>query len=142
MSNRLEREIEEILGKLDELPAERKPIPLRRRRTRTRWNRLLAKLPPLPRFNPSSMMLAGIGLILSALLFRMFSTSLATWAALIGLGLFFASFVLSFMQGRGGGPSGGSGGDVYWRGQRYTRTEFRGPPSNPLRRMWRRNRRG
>lgn len=146
MPSRVEREIEEILSKLDGLPPSSRP-PTRLRRTwRSRLGRsitrLRERLPGLPSINPGSMMLLGLCMILSALFLRMISPELTRWVVIVGLVLFFASFVLSFR--RGGGGSSLTSGDTYWRGQRIPRSALRGPSmADRLRGWWRRrNRRG
>jgi hypothetical protein len=145
MPSRVEREIEEILSKLDGgRPAGRPPTRLRRT-WRSRLGRSISswrqRLPGLPSINPGSMMLLGLCLILSALFLRLISPDLTRWVVIVGLVLFFASFVLSFR--RGGGGSSLSSGDTYWRGQRIPRSALRGPSiTDRLRGWWRqRNRR-
>jgi hypothetical protein len=144
MPNRVEREIEEILSKLEpERPAGRAPIRLRRSwRSRTTRNvsRWRSRVPAPPHINPGSMMLAGILLILSAFFLRSFSDTLTRWVVILGLILFFASFILSFWPGARSGPAGG---DVYWRGERIARSDLRGPSLPARVQQWwrRRNRR-
>ncbi len=143
MPNRVEREIEEILTKLD-APAPGRP-PIRMRRTwRHRLKRATrgVRLPSLsiPALNAGSMMLWGIGLILASLIVRMIAPELTRWTVMAGLILFFSSFVVSFLHKDAG--SIGSG-DTYWRGQRYSRTDLRGPSTIDWVKTWwrRRNRR-
>lgn len=145
MPNRIEREIEEILTKLDDVP-ERGRAPIRMRRGwRSRLSRSLGRLrgrvPALPALNPGTMMLVGIVMILSGLILRTFSGDLTRWVVTIGLVLFFLSFILSFWPGARRG--GAVGGDTYWRGQRIPRSQLRGPSlSSRLTTWWqRRNRR-
>lgn len=143
MPSRVEREIEEILNRMDTDPSGRKPVRMRRS-LRMRVRRYFAKF-PRPRWsisalNSGSMMLWGIGLILSALILRMFSPELTRIAVIAGLILFFASFILAFRHKDAG--SAGSG-DPYWRGQRVSRNDLGGPsPLERLKTWWRqRNRR-
>jgi hypothetical protein len=144
MPNRVEREIEEILSKLDGLPPPSRP-PTRLRRTwRLRLGRVISglreRLSGLSSINPGSMMLLGLGLILSALFLRMISADLTRWVVIAGLVLFFASFVLSF---RRGGRSVTGDGDTYWRGQRISRSTMRGPSLvDRIRGWWQRRNRG
>lgn len=145
MPNRVEREIEEILSKLEPGPPPKRPIPMRRS-WRARVQRRLRGLPnplaALPAVNAGNMMLLGIGLILSALLLRMFSGTLAYWAVVIGFVLFVLSFILSLRRGGSGGGVAGPR-DVYWRGQRVSRAELRGPTvSERVRTWWRGRNRG
>ncbi len=140
MPNRVEREIEEILNKLDAPTGGRPPLRMRRS-WRMRLKRATSRI-PIPRLsliglNPGTMMLWGIGLILASFFLRMVSSELTRWAVIIGLILFFGSFVLSFMHKDAG--SVGGGGDAYWRGQRFPRSELRGPSSiDRLKGWWRR----
>jgi len=144
MPNRVEREIEEILSKLDGLPPPSRP-PTRLRRTwRSRLGRGVARwrerLPRFPSVNPGSMLLLGLGMILSAVFLRMISADLTRWVVILGLVLFFVSFVLSFRRG-GGRITGGA--DTYWRGQRIPRSALRGPSlADRIRGWWRRRNRG
>lgn len=144
MPNRVEREIEEILSKLDGVPPSgRAPTRLRRplrSRVSRRFAGLRARLPVLPKITPGNMMLAGITLILAGLVLRLFSSELTRWAVIVGLVLFFASFIMSFWPNRGGGAVGG--GESYWRGQRIPRSELRGPSiATRIANWWRRRNR-
>ena len=143
MPNRVEREIEEILTKLDAPGGGRRPTRLRRS-WRSRLTRRVgawrSRLPALPALNPGNLMLTGIVLILSGLILRMVSADLTRWVVILGLILFFSSFVLSFTRR---GPTGVGRNETYWRGQRIPRSELRGPSlASRLRTWWqRRNRR-
>lgn len=130
MPNRIEREIEEILTKLDDGP-QRGRTPIRMRRSwRSRLVRAASRTRirlPMPRsFNPGTMMLTGICMILSGLILRSFSPELTRWVVTVGLVLFVLSFILSFWPGARSGTLG-SGPDTYWRGQRIPRSQLRGP---------------
>ena len=144
MPNRVEREIEEILSKLEpERPVSRAPIRMRRSlrsRATRKASRLSSRLPSLPRVNPGSIMMAGILLILSGFLLRSVSPELTRWVVIVGLVLFFTSFVLSFWPSARSGPASS---EVYWRGERISRSELRGPsPKARVQQWWRgRNRR-
>lgn len=143
MPNRVEREIEEILNRMDADPSGRKPVRMRRT-WRSRIRRFFARFPrpgfSIPALNSGSMMLWGIGLILSGLILRMFSPELTRIAVIAGLVLFFASFVVAFRH-KDTGAVGSS--ETYWRGQRFARSELRGPSAiERLKAWWRqRNRR-
>jgi hypothetical protein len=138
MPSRVEREIEEILNRMDSDPSGRKPVRMRRS-LRMRVRRFFAKFPK-PRWsilalNSGTMMLWGIGLILSALILRMFSPELTRIAVIAGLILFFASFIVAFRHKDSGAVGSG---DAYWRGQRYARNDLRGPsPFERLKTWWR-----
>jgi hypothetical protein len=121
MPSRVEREIEEILNRMDSDPSGRKPVRMRRS-LRMRVRRFFAKFPKprwsLSALNSGTMMLWGIGLILIA-----------------GLILFFASFIVAFRHKDSGAVGSG---DAYWRGQRYARNDLRGPsPIERLKTWWR-----
>lgn len=143
MPNRVEREIEEILNRMDTDPSGRKPLRMRRT-MRSRVRRFFSRIPgprlSMPALNSGSMMLWGIGLILSALILRMFSPELTRIVVVAGLVLFFASFVVAFRH-KDAGAVGSS--EAYWRGQKFSRAELRGPsPIERLKTWWRqRNRR-
>jgi hypothetical protein len=142
MANRVEREIEEILSKVD-LPKEPRPIRMRRTwrsRARGLTGRVGGMFRSLPALNSGNLMLAGIGVILLSLVVRMVAPQYTQWVVLAGLALFATAFVFSlFARGRGTIPSG----DPYWRGQRIPRSTLGGPsPIERLQRWWRdRNRR-
>ena len=143
MPNRVEREIEEIMAKLETPAPGRAPVRLRRS-WRSRVRRTLGRVPrprtSLTRLNAGSMMLWGIGLILAALLLRMVSAELTRWAVILGLILFFGAFVVGFLHEE---PGSFGSGETYWRGQRFSRSELRGPSTvDRLKTWWRtRNRR-
>jgi hypothetical protein len=136
MPNRVEREIEEILTKLERPEPGRRPVKLRRSfrsRVRAALNRI-----PRPRWaaRPGDMMLWGIGLILLGILLNALgfaSGAITRWVVIAGLTLFFTSFVLGFFS-KGG--SAAPRGDIYWRGERYARGDLRGPSSFDRLRAW------
>jgi len=150
MPNRVEREIEEILTKLESPGPGREPVRLRRSPWRTRARRFTARLPRLPALatvNAGNVMLWGIGLIFLAIVLGalgMTSPMITRWVVIVGLVLFFASFVLGFLYRDGGGGGGGVGRrEAYWRGQRFDRRELRGPSSiDRLKAWWRGRNRG
>jgi hypothetical protein len=143
MPNRVEREIEEILSKLEHPGPGRQPVRLRRT-WRSRLRGFTRRL-PAPRIsfaslNAGAMMLWGIGLILLALVLSRVAGDLTRWLVIAGLVLFFGSFVLGFLYRDAGGARGR---DAYWRGQRFDRRDLSGPsPIERLKTWWRgRNRR-
>ncbi len=127
MPNRVEREIEEILTKLESPGPGRQPVKLRRT-WRSRLRGLTNRLPrtglSLGRLNAGTMMLWGIGLILAALVLRMISSDLTRIAVIAGLVLFFGSFIVGFLH-KDAGSVGSS--ETYWRGQRIPRSTLCGP---------------
>ena len=143
MPNRVEREIEEILNKLENPGPGRQPVRLRRT-WRSRMRGVSRRL-PVPRIafaslNAGSMMLWGIGLILLALVMSRVAGELTRWLVIAGLALFFGSFVLGFLYKS---PGGVGRRDAYWRGQRFDRRDLQGPSTiDRLKTWWRgRNRR-
>jgi len=147
MPNRVEREIEEILSKLDgEPPSARGRPPTRMRRSlRARVGRSISgwrtRFSGVPALSAGNVMLAGIALILGSLFIQVASSEVARWAVLLGLALFAGSFIYSlFFRNRGAGPVSS---DAYWRGQRIPRATLRGSSlSDRLRGWWQgRNRR-
>jgi hypothetical protein len=144
MPSRVEREIEEILSKLDADAPSRPPTRLRRS-WRSRVRRLVDRIPrphlSFARLNAGTLMLWGIGLILSALLLRVIAPDLTRWAVIAGLILFFSSFVLAFLHKGGGGTIGSA--ETFWRGQRIPRAELRAPSAiDRIKAWWRGRNRG
>ena len=116
-SNRLEREIEEILGKIEQFPdAESR---------RRRWmNRLLRRIGPviaerqravaraLARFSMAQVMLLSFLLILGSLFFRRVMPGMMAWVMYAGIVLFVTSFAFMLFGGRGA-----SSPQPRWRGR-------------------------
>ena len=135
-TNRLEREIEEILGKIEQFPN----APSRRRR----WtNHLLGRIGPaiserqralarvLARFSMSQVMLLSFLLILGSLFFRRVSPVMMSWVMYAGIALFVASFAFMMFRGRGS-----SAQQPQWRG-RAIRAESSAALSQRLKYWWR-----
>lgn len=129
MADKFEREIEEILAKLDDkLPPadDRSPISLASRRQQK------AKSPrprtprsnPLSRLTPTTLLFAGAGIMFGGLLLSNVWQPLI-WASMSGVVLFVGAFLWSLRKtpraARGSAPKG-----VYWR-DRYI--EY-GPPAS------------
>jgi hypothetical protein len=115
MADKFEREIDEILSKLDTFP---KQGPLQRAQNRVGkrvggMQRTLAVR--LSRLSVSQIMLTGIAVILFAYFFRAALPGIWYYLVVFGLILFFTSFVLSFFGFSG--PRSSRGRQVYWRGQ-------------------------
>jgi len=140
-SNRLEREIEEILGKIEQFP----DAGTRRRRS---TNRALQRLGAvvservrgfarqLSRFSISQVMLLSFILILASLFFRRAAPGMMMWVLYAGIILFVASFALSIF-GRGGSifGRGGSSSSPRWRG-RTTQYQSSSPSLAQRLRFW------
>ncbi len=140
MADRIEREIEEILERLDNEvpggapPEDRKPISLMQRRQQA-TNRKPAGAPRAPRQNPmagitpTALLFAGAGLTVGGLLLSGFVGPLI-WLSFAGVVLFIGAFAWSFTRtapaARPGGGSGEPAKGVFWR-DRYI--EY--GPANP-----------
>jgi hypothetical protein len=141
MSDRLEREIEEILGKIDQFPAPE----TRRARARKRAIRRLgsaiadrqrAFMRELSRVSISQVMLASFLMILGSFFFRRFSPLFMQWVLYAGIVLFISSFaILMFSRG-----SAGSSTQTRWRGREIT-YQPAGPSLGQRLRHWLRSRR-
>ena len=112
MPDNLEREVEEILRKLDKFVPEEGPLT----RTRRRLGQAVAEsihamAVRLSRIALGQLMLASLVLVLVAFFFfRGASPALARWLIIGGLVLFLTAFVLSVLGGR-------SRYERRWRGQ-------------------------
>jgi len=140
MPDKFEREIDEILKKIDDFPA-RRPIPLRRgngfARRFSAWQRTLAVR--VARVSVSQVMLTAIAVMVLSYLFRAAFRSVWQYGLMLGLILFFTAFALSF---RSGGL--GRGAEPYFRGKPRSYYEPRqgAPAFARLREWWRRQRGG
>lgn len=130
--DRLEREIEEILGKIEEFPSESERRARQRRRTMNRvssnvtgWpQRQLARLSHI---DMSQVMLLSFMLILGSFFLRSFSPLIMQWVLYLGVVLFIAAFAMILMGRRGGG------GSQYWRGKPI---QYKQPSMGDLARRW------
>jgi hypothetical protein len=139
MTDRYEREIDEILSKIEDFP---KHAAHRRRVT----NRLLRRAGAAQRgfavrlahLSVSQIMLTAIALIVLSYFLRSALGGIWVYGLLLGLILFFTAFVLSF---RSGGASGRS--EPYFRGRPRSYYESSQPDVlERLRSWWSRQRRG
>jgi VIT1/CCC1 family predicted Fe2+/Mn2+ transporter len=111
VSDKIEREVEEILRKLDRfVPEESRLARVRRRLGQAASDLLHTLLARLSRISLGQVMLASLILVVVAFFFRSASPVLARWAIIGGLILFFTAFVLSLIGGR-------SRYERRWRGQ-------------------------
>lgn len=145
MADKFEREIEEILAKLDEQEVAKRatghaPISILAHRGKAKPKPNLTAKParrsPLGEaLNPATLLLVGAGLVVGGLLFSNAWHPLV-WVSLAGVLLFLAAFAWSFVRSPST-PRAPRGG-VYWR-DRYISYE----PTNesPWRRVKRRFRR-
>ena len=111
MPDNIEREVEEILRKLDRFVPEEGRLARARRRAWQATSDLLHTLRVrLSRISPGQVMLASLILVVVAFFFRSASPVLARWVIIGGLILFFTAFVLPLLGGR-------SRNERRWRGQ-------------------------
>ncbi len=134
--DKVQREIEELLGKLDNfVPEERLVSKIRSRRKaedgpgalerlRARWSRLTL----------GHVMLFGLALLLVGTLARGSLGGWATWVVTAGLVLTVGAFVLSFIN-RDSGRTLGGDSEKRWRGQVIDYAEP--SPTSKLRGWWR-----
>lgn len=116
MSDNIEREIEEILSRLEEfVPEEGVAHRMRRRSSNWAANLHRAIVSRLAGISLGQIMLASLVLVLAALLFGRVNPLLARWVIIAALILFFTSFVLSLRPSRA--AKGGPTVEKRWRGQ-------------------------
>lgn len=115
MADRLEREIDEILQRVESLPEARKRLrPGRRTRLRRSLGSSLNSLADaLAAISLGHVMIAGFGLMVAAIVI---SGSLGTWLMIAGLALLLTAFVVSLSRGRRP-TSTTRGQQMRWRGR-------------------------
>src|SRR5581483_6599017 len=123
VSERYQREIEELLRRLDGRP---RPEPLSRRLSRRTAGfrsgfqsalRSFLRRPPVEQFMIASIALVLVSLILGLPMFGALAT-VAYWTSILGLLFFVLAIGLSIANRRPSSSGGcGGGGDRYWRGQ-------------------------
>ena len=141
MVDRIEREIEEILAKLDDGPTPpaadgRAPISIQSRRKKSpsgpsgvsRARKSLAS--SLPDINPATLLFTGAGLLVAGLILSVFMSALI-WVSFAGIVIFLSAFAWSFIRTPSSGSGDGAGRTPspsahYWR-DRYISYE----PQNP-----------
>jgi VIT1/CCC1 family predicted Fe2+/Mn2+ transporter len=101
MPDNLEREVEEILRKLDEFVPEEGRLTRARRRVTTAFSDTLrGLLRSLSRISSGQVMLGSLILVVVSFFFRSASPGLARWLIIAGLILFCTAFVLSLLSRR------------------------------------------
>jgi hypothetical protein len=134
--DRLEREIEEILDKIEDFPTASERRARARKKATGRLGGAIAGqqralLARLSRIDMSQLMLLSFMLILGSLFLRRFSPLLTQWVLYGGVALFLAAFaMLVFGRKSGGGPTGSG---AYWRGRQI---EYRQPSMAAHVRRW------
>lgn len=126
MADKFEREIEEILAKLDDDPPSagqapgRSPISIsQKRQQKAKAQRVrTARSNPLASLSPTTLLFAGAGVMFAGLIVSVFWGP-AIWASLAGVVLFIGAFFWSFRKtprGTSSAPTGRSQGTgTYWR---------------------------
>ncbi len=134
MADRFEREIEDILRRIDKFP-QRKPSNRARSAVLQRLTALQQALAVrIAQLSVGQIMLAGMIAMLVGFLFRAAIPDAWQYVFLAGLALFFSAFILSFF-GAGRGRSQGQ----YWRGRPAQSYYSSGPTLlERLRGWWRR----
>jgi hypothetical protein len=138
MPDKFEREIEDILSRLDDFPR-RGPTDRARNAVSTRigaFQRGIAVR--VAHLSVGQIMLAGILMILVGYFFRSVFPEVWYYVVILGLILFFTSFALSFF---GAGRARGSR-QVYWRGRPAQSYYPSGPDLAKRIRAWWRRRQG
>jgi hypothetical protein len=133
----LEREIEEILGKIEDFPAAEPRYKRGSRRVLRRFGsavseRQRAVMRFMSRISVSQVMLISFLMILGAFILLRRNPMLMNWVMWAGIILFVSSFaILVFSRGRG---SGGGDSETRWRGRSV---EYEAGPSIVQRvRLW------
>lgn len=138
MPDKFEREIEDLLNRLDKFPSQGPAYRVRRavaHRVLSLQRRIALRL---ARLSVSQIMLAGIALIFIGYFFRAGLPGIWYYLVILGLILFFTSFVISLL---GGGRRSGSG-RIYWRGRPAASYYSDGPSLAARLRSWWRRRQG
>ncbi|MSP21699.1 MAG: hypothetical protein EXR66_01525 [Dehalococcoidia bacterium] len=136
--DRLEREIEEILGKIEDFPSASERWARARKKATGRLGTAIAGqqravLARLSRIDMSQVMLLSFVLILGSLfLGRMLSPLITQWVLYAGVALFIASFAVLVFAPKGGrcGPPGSA---PYWRGRQI---DYRSPSIADRAKRW------
>jgi hypothetical protein len=124
--DKIQREIEDLLSRLDDLPAERKPIPMRRR-SRQASSFVGGALANL---SVRHVMIASLALIVFGFVAKKAYPDFGQWTLIAGVLLFVTAIVLSALN-RGGPPAPAS--EKRWRGQSMNLT---GPTLGDRVRAW------
>lgn len=139
--DKVQREIEELLGKLDNfVPEERLVSKIRSRRKAESGPGALDGLRSrLGRVGLGHVMLGGLALLLIGTFFRGPLGGAATWCVLLGIAMTVVAFILSIVNGDSRRTlAGGGGQQKRWRGQVIDYSE---PSATSRFRDWLRGRR-
>ena len=128
MADKFEREIEEILAKLDsDAPpaasgSDREPISISsaRRKPKPKAPKpAKSSAPGISAFDslsPPNLLFLGAGMVVAGLLLSNFLAPLI-WLSFAGVVIFLGAFLLSFRRSPRGASGGGKAAGHYWRGQ-------------------------
>ena len=140
MADRVEREIEEILAKLDSDPkaSAKRPVPISSKRPRAQSPAKRVRRPFAPNFDTTTLLFLGAGIMVAGLLLASFWSPLI-WASFAGVVIFLGAFIMSFFRSGRSTSGGPATRGHYWR-DRYI--EYTPPPTaGPIERIRRRLRR-
>jgi len=131
----MEREIEELLGKIEDFPSASERRARARKKATGRLGGAIAGqqralLARLSRIDMSQVMLLSFVLILGSLFLGRFSPLLTQWVLYAGIALFIAAFTMLVFGRKGGGARGNA---AYWRGRQI---EYRQPSLGAQARRW------
>jgi len=139
MPDKFEREIDDILSKLDKFP-QQGPSERARKAVSGRVSAFQRRVAlRIARLSVGQIMLTGIVMILVGYFFRAGLPEIWYYVVILGLILFFTSFALSFFGGAGRARGGGQ---VYWRGRPAQSYYSSGPILGRRLRDWWRRRQG
>ena len=123
--DKIQREIEDILNRLDTfLPEESAASKVRRRSSNATAAFLRALIEPLARISLRQVMLTALVLIVGGFIAGKAYPDVGRWVLIGGLVLLFGSFAVSFLSRGGGAPAM----EKRWRGERLVLGP-EGPPS-------------
>jgi len=148
MPDKMEREIEEILAKLDaesprNKPADKAPVSIlsRRKRTVNPMTRVRTRTSGmLDAINPTTLLFTGAGVMVAGLIFSTLYAPLI-WASFAGVVIFLAAFLWSFRRTprNSGATAGQAPRGHYWRDRYIEYPPQRNGPIERLKRRFRRN---
>lgn len=139
MTDKFEREIEEILAKLDDgAPAGsagNPPISIsQKRKQKAKAERVrTARANPLPSISPTTLLFTGAGLVFGGLLVSG-AWAPAIWIAFAGVVVFIAAFVWSFKRTNSGTATALKSSGTYWRDRYIDDTKHDGGVTGRFRR--------
>ncbi len=114
--DKVQREIEDILNRLDTfLPEESVASRVRKRSSSAVTSLLQSIVAPVTHISLRQVILGALGLILAGFLVRYSYPSAGYWILIAGVVLLLGSFALSFFSRTG--SSGASATEKHWRGQ-------------------------